>query len=589
MAERWIEGHFEAIYCGDPLPASPEHAAGRRFDFELQSGSVWDRSDGSPGGPVDGREIHFDRLEKVKLISAEPDAPVEERDLVDLRIRDWRLMHPAEIKGRAYGTLVGTVRARIAPEPEPPSALEPEIPSGPRAWNEEELVPVDPPRASRRLPLAVGDVVHDRLLRAALFLTLLVGVGLAVVCGAATATIWAAPVVVATGLRRFTRRWRWGSPRGHTVLGIALVASQLYLLASPLHSLWQLGCRVPIWEGLVWSGIPLVLAGALRRPGALLLTGTLWTLAMCSWCGAIDGACPVVPTSPSTTEAVPGSAPATEAVPGGRAEPAPSPPSPHTRGPRTDASGRWPRFDPPRRGAPGGGSSGAPLVGVPGGPGGTLGGLPSSSPSGAQARVPSRSPQAGSSSRAEAGNATAGFRDGRPGATWGSEFRGGDGPATIPGGWVAPSNRGDPAPAGLISIEHANRVPDSFYRNTSGARVYVPTDPIFEPGTAQLRKRAQIELARVAALLSLHPERRTRLEVHTDSGGKADARLALSRERARVVHAWLLHRGHVSPDQFETLGVGSARPLVPPDGDLAAQSPNRRIEIHLVDGVGRSG
>jgi outer membrane protein OmpA-like peptidoglycan-associated protein len=131
-------------------------------------------------------------------------------------------------------------------------------------------------------------------------------------------------------------------------------------------------------------------------------------------------------------------------------------------------------------------------------------------------------------------------------------------------------------------VEHANRRPDAFFDAETSPRVYMPTDGIFEPGRAQLRTRGGLELSRLANLLALHPERPVVLEVHTDSNGRPEQQQALSQERADAVLEWLTDRGHLAPAQLRVEGHGGSRPLVPPDGSHAAQEPNRRIEVRLV-------
>ena len=134
-----------------------------------------------------------------------------------------------------------------------------------------------------------------------------------------------------------------------------------------------------------------------------------------------------------------------------------------------------------------------------------------------------------------------------------------------------------------VARHEANRVPGSFFESDGARRVYVQTDTIFEPGSADIRATGALQLGRVAALLDLHPGRRTTIAVHTDVGGGLEAQHRLSQRRAASVHAWLVDRGHVAADRFDVVGVGATRPLVPPDGSYAAQQPNRRIEISLAD------
>ena len=153
----------------------------------------------------------------------------------------------------------------------------------------------------------------------------------------------------------------------------------------------------------------------------------------------------------------------------------------------------------------------------------------------------------------------------------------------IPGGWVSADHARAERRLARISVEHANRRPDAFFNTSSPPRVYLPTDGVFENGRAQIRSRGGLELSRLANLLALHPERPVVLEVHTDSNGRPDQQQALSQERAEAVLGWLTDRGHLAPSQLQVEGHGGSRPLVPPDGSYAAQEPNRRIEMRLVE------
>lgn len=153
----------------------------------------------------------------------------------------------------------------------------------------------------------------------------------------------------------------------------------------------------------------------------------------------------------------------------------------------------------------------------------------------------------------------------------------------IPGGWVAPDHRRAERDVVLISVEQTNRTPDLFFASDGRRRVYLPTDPVFEDGAAKLGPSADLELTRLAAVLSLHLQRRVVLELHTDSAGVPEAQQALAQRRAARLREWLLDRGHLSPQPFDVAAVGGTYPLVPPDGSYAAQQSNRRIEVRLVD------
>jgi outer membrane protein OmpA-like peptidoglycan-associated protein len=155
-------------------------------------------------------------------------------------------------------------------------------------------------------------------------------------------------------------------------------------------------------------------------------------------------------------------------------------------------------------------------------------------------------------------------------------------PSEVEGGWVAPDHRRARREAALISIEQANRTPALFYEGAGARRVYVPTDPIFHDASAQLRPKADLVLARMAALLSLPSQPPVVLDVHTDSAGSHESQVALSEQRGGTIRGWLIQRGHVDPRRFAITASGGTRPLVPPDGNHGAQQPNRRIEIRLL-------
>ena len=154
----------------------------------------------------------------------------------------------------------------------------------------------------------------------------------------------------------------------------------------------------------------------------------------------------------------------------------------------------------------------------------------------------------------------------------------------VEGGWLSPDHRRAPRELVLISIEQANRTPALFFEGGGAHRVYVPTDPIFDEASSTLRAEAPLVLARVAALLSLESQARLLLEVHSDAAGAPENQIELTRRRAEIVRSWLVDRGHILPNRFEMRAIGGSRPLVPPDGNYAAQQPNRRIEIRLGEG-----
>jgi outer membrane protein OmpA-like peptidoglycan-associated protein len=89
-------------------------------------------------------------------------------------------------------------------------------------------------------------------------------------------------------------------------------------------------------------------------------------------------------------------------------------------------------------------------------------------------------------------------------------------------------------------------------------------------------------LDKVLEVLNESPEfRRIRIEGHTDSMGKVDHNLDLSRRRARSVGKWLIERG-IAAERLEAWGCGLTLPIATNDTKQGRQE-NRRVEFHIVD------
>ena len=111
MAEEWIQGRFEGVYTGERRPGDPADPPGaRRFGFEIESGVVTGleliAAPLDTDLPGEQKQLRQERVKRVRLPLVDGEAP-RERPLFDVRIRDWKLMHPAEHEGRSFGTVVG--------------------------------------------------------------------------------------------------------------------------------------------------------------------------------------------------------------------------------------------------------------------------------------------------------------------------------------------------------------------------------------------------------------------------------------------------------------------------------------------------
>ncbi|MGE5155669.1 MAG: OmpA family protein [Bdellovibrio bacteriovorus] len=107
-------------------------------------------------------------------------------------------------------------------------------------------------------------------------------------------------------------------------------------------------------------------------------------------------------------------------------------------------------------------------------------------------------------------------------------------------------------------------------------------DLTFPIGTSNLPSGDLPILDRIAALLEQHPTASVRVEGHTDSSGRDDVNLRLSRERAETVRQALVDRG-VAAERIAAIGYGASRPIAD-NGTREGRDRNRRIEIYLIEG-----
>jgi len=569
VSQPWISGRFRGVYSGD---RAPDAAEVRRLPVELESGEL-DDVQGIEPPPETGApdELRFSRLRSVKLAPGREGLPHGERTLFDVRIRDWQLLYPAESNKRVYGTLVGTLAARLAPapveavplptlptRPSPAAqAPEPAAASVAEAQDAEEPAAQKPRLEVPELGVDKRDVTTPdqdlaRLLGLVVGVLLLaVGLSLAFVCGPASAVLWLSPVCAAIALRYLLARALVDSPLTGWLLGGLCWATQVYVIVGPLETAWHAGCRVPIRGDLLLLGAPVLVAALVRKRLFGWGAAAIWSAILIGWCSQLDGTC---------------------------ARSAPSAFLPDERSAQIGGSalaGAAPGAD-------------APAQGLPREPGAAvapeLGSQPAVRPEQADARALRQTP--GAPSRAQKPAPTAERApdtdiDTEPEGS-AARPRGPAGALEGPGGWIAPGDL-SPAPGSLrMSLEQANRDPDAFFAATEPRRVYVPTDDIFETGSADLVRDGDLQLARLANLLKLHPERPVVIEIHNDAAAGETQRW-LSQRRADAVQAWLVHRGHLSGDQLRFELMGDRQPLVPGDGTYAARRPNRRLELRLAD------
>jgi outer membrane protein OmpA-like peptidoglycan-associated protein len=116
----------------------------------------------------------------------------------------------------------------------------------------------------------------------------------------------------------------------------------------------------------------------------------------------------------------------------------------------------------------------------------------------------------------------------------------------------------------------------SIHREARGTIMSL-SDILFDFGKADLRRDAELNLAKVAVILSQFPEMAIVVEGHTDNVGSEDYNLKLSERRAKAVSDFLVSQG-VDGTRMDTKGYGMSQPIASnatPEG----RQKNRRVDL----------
>jgi outer membrane protein OmpA-like peptidoglycan-associated protein len=118
-------------------------------------------------------------------------------------------------------------------------------------------------------------------------------------------------------------------------------------------------------------------------------------------------------------------------------------------------------------------------------------------------------------------------------------------------------------------------------RETDRGMVITLGDVLFAVGETALAAQAQSNLADVVELLQSEPDKRVRIEGHTDSTGAEAVNLRISQQRADAVRDQLIALG-VNADRIEAVGMGQDFPIASNDS-AQGRSQNRRVDVILLD------
>ena len=104
---------------------------------------------------------------------------------------------------------------------------------------------------------------------------------------------------------------------------------------------------------------------------------------------------------------------------------------------------------------------------------------------------------------------------------------------------------------------------------------------LFATGKADLSANANKSVAKLAEFLKKNPNRDVLIEGHTDSVGKDDYNLVLSRKRADSVKYKLMADG-IEAGRITTVGYGKKFPMASND-TKAGKAQNRRVEVIILN------
>jgi outer membrane protein OmpA-like peptidoglycan-associated protein len=114
-------------------------------------------------------------------------------------------------------------------------------------------------------------------------------------------------------------------------------------------------------------------------------------------------------------------------------------------------------------------------------------------------------------------------------------------------------------------------------RDTARGLVVNMSDVLFDTAKFSLRPEAREKLAKVAGIISGHPELRLDVEGHTDNVGGDDYNQQLSEQRGSAVRDYLTQQG-MQQGSVTTKGFGKTQPMATND-TAAGRQQNRRVEL----------
>ncbi len=114
-------------------------------------------------------------------------------------------------------------------------------------------------------------------------------------------------------------------------------------------------------------------------------------------------------------------------------------------------------------------------------------------------------------------------------------------------------------------------------RDTARGLIVSMPDSLFQSGSSNLRPAVREKLAKIAGILSAHPDLKLSVEGHTDSVGSDEYNQGLSEQRAQAAKDYLVNQG-VAGSSIASRGFGKTVPIATNDTPEGRQQ-NRRVEL----------
>ncbi len=105
-------------------------------------------------------------------------------------------------------------------------------------------------------------------------------------------------------------------------------------------------------------------------------------------------------------------------------------------------------------------------------------------------------------------------------------------------------------------------------------------DFVFDSGKSTIKQEAVDNFSKVVAFINTYPNKKVRIEGHTDSSGSNELNLQLSQERAEAVKALLIKNG-IAAKNINAVGMGEEFPVAE-NTTKAGKAKNRRVEIIIL-------